>query len=375
MLDSSAAFDCVDHNILLNRLEVDYGLGKEALQLIKSYLYQRTFSINLEGYESEPRISEFGVPQGSILGPFIYTLYTKYLEEIAFKNGLRINMYADDCIIYFSFDNNNLAAAEKNANNCLSEIKLWMNQNFLKLNTLKTQLKIYKPNMSKPLNFCLNYNNCLISPTNFVNILGVRVGEIFNNKSFINKKIQVCNFHLKNLSNIRDALPHKARVIMITNLILTNLDYCNSILLGTNNNELKPLQLIINKSVRFIFNINKRTHITPFLKKLHILPVIYRIKYKVCLISYRILNGTAPSYLVEKFPTFTPTTTTSLREGRGRDRMMFAMKRPVHGKETTNDRIKKEWNNLPIKLRAEESINIFKSRLKAHFFSQAFDSV
>ena len=160
---------------------------------------------------------------------------------------------------------------------------------------------------------------------------------------------------------------------MVTNLILSNLDYCNAILISAKDNALKPLQLILNKSIRYIFNLNKKRHITPYLKTLHILPIFYRIKYKVCIISYRIFNKNAPSYLVEHFPTFIPTTTTNLRVGRGRDRLMFSTEKPANSKKTINDLIKKEWNKLPMELRAEKSLNLFKSRLKAYFFVQAFD--
>ena len=159
---------------------------------------------------------------------------------------------------------------------------------------------------------------------------------------------------------------------MITNVILSNLDYCNSILIGTKDITLKPLQIIINKCIRYIFNLRKRTHITPYLKKLHILPIAYRIKYKVCVISYRIFYGNAPFYLVEKFPKFVPTSIRNLRVGKGRDRWMFTMEKPISEKTTTNDLIKKEWNKLPIDLRIEKSLSRFKSSLKAHFYIQAF---
>ena len=340
LLDSSAAFDTVDHGILLERLESDYGLKDSALCMLNSYLKSRTFSVNIDGIESEPKKLEFGVPQGSLLGPFMYILYTKPLENIAKNYGLNINMYADDCIIYMSFDNDNLNRAQENSNNCLIDIQNWMNSNYVKLNMEKTQLKIVNPKLPNP-SFNLNYNNCLISTTTSVNILGVKIGKNLDINEFINKKLRICNFHIRNLLNIQDALPFKARILMVTNLILTNIDYCNAIMIGAKFNAIKPLQLIINKSVRYIFKLRKRTHITPYLKKLHILPIIYRIKYKTCIIAYRIYHKTTARYLQERFTTFIPTTTTNLRPGRGRDQLMFKMDKRINEKTTVIDLIKK----------------------------------
>ena len=76
-----------------------------ALKLIKSYLENRTFSTKLNSVESLPRELNYGVPQGSLLGPLFYNLYTKEIEEIVKQHGLKIITYADDCQIYISFKN------------------------------------------------------------------------------------------------------------------------------------------------------------------------------------------------------------------------------------------------------------------------------
>ena len=138
-------------------------------------------------------------------------------------------------------------------------------------------------------------------------------------------------------------------------------------------NAIKPLQLILNKAIRFVFNLTKRNHITPYLKQLHILPIKFRIKFKVCLIAYRILNKTAPTYLIEKYPTFQPTTTINLRTGCGRDTKMFAIEKHASQRETIDDKIKIEWNKLPPEIRNQTSLTTLKTKLKEHFFIQAFN--
>ncbi len=101
--DLSAAFDTLDHHILLSRLKSQYGIDGVALKWIESYLTQRKQHVMINGEHSEPRVLKYGVPQGSVLGPLLFTNYTAPLSDIADKHGLTIHMYADDTQPYISF--------------------------------------------------------------------------------------------------------------------------------------------------------------------------------------------------------------------------------------------------------------------------------
>ena len=282
-------------------------------------------------------------------------------------------MYADDCQIYLSFSNNT-DQAEELFNQCLIQIKNWMDSNFLKLNTDKTKLKMFNPR-SESVQICINFNNSLIVPSETVDILGVKLSQNINYSSFISKKVQAIYFHLRNLNHIRDSLPHSARVLLVTNLVLSKLDYCNSLLICATGKDLRPLRIMLNRAVRFIFDIRRREHITPYLKKLHILPILFRIKFKVCLLAFKILNDKAPVYLKEKFVTFYPTTTIDLRDGCGRDNFMFKHLKDTKDKtrDTVFDKLIEEWNLLPLNIRKVKSVNVFKTRLKTFYFKKAFE--
>ena len=149
----------------------------------------------------------------------MYITYTKNLENIAHKYNIKIMMYADDSQLYFSFQNTSTTFAMNNINDCLIEIKSWMNKNFLKMNDDKTKLMILKPKTATDLPFNINHCGTIIEPINLINILGIRIGQNLDLTPFINKKIQVCTFHLKNLINIRNSLPFQTKIIMVTNVI------------------------------------------------------------------------------------------------------------------------------------------------------------
>ena len=253
-------------------------------------------------------------------------------------------------------------------------MKLWMDKVYQKLNTNKTQLKFFKPETAN-ISFELKFEDTILESTDEINLLGVRISNNLDLKQFVAKKVQACNFKLRNLSFIKDGLTFKTKILMVTNLILSNLDYCNSVLAGVPKKLIKPLQLILNRATRFIFNLTRRTHIKPFLKKLHFLPIQFRINFKLCLLAFKIYHGTAPEYLIMKFIKYIPTTTINLRIGPGRDTYMFQNNFPPHKKSTICDQIKQEWNSLPLYIRQINTINTFKSQLKAHFFTEAFHDV
>ena len=133
-LDMSAAFDTVDHSVLLSRLLNDFGFNGHALAWLSSYLTNRTFSVVIDNERSDTFLLLHGVPQGSLLGPLLFILYTKDLSDIAMRHGLKIQIYADDTTLYINF----LPLLERNGafasiNSCLDEMKLFLTQSFLKL--------------------------------------------------------------------------------------------------------------------------------------------------------------------------------------------------------------------------------------------------
>ncbi len=135
-LDLSAAFDTVDHSILLSRLRDVIGLRDRALQWCQSYLECRPQYVRVGDAASEPVQLEFSVPQGSVLGPQLFSLYTFPLQGIIRRHNLQYHTYADDTQIFASFNPSQQHARSciTRIEACVSEIRQWMNANFLKIN-------------------------------------------------------------------------------------------------------------------------------------------------------------------------------------------------------------------------------------------------
>uniref|UniRef100_A0A8C6TX04 Reverse transcriptase domain-containing protein n=1 Tax=Neogobius melanostomus TaxID=47308 RepID=A0A8C6TX04_9GOBI len=153
LLDLTAAFDTVDHGILLSRLELSVGLKGTVLKWFDSYLKDRSFSVNVGSCFSSVSPIHCGVPQGSILGPLLFSLYLLPLGLILEKHKVGYHFYADDLQIYMP-----LKSSSKGSLNplldCIQEVKLWMEANFLSLNKDKTEILIFGNSDSNVLDNC-----------------------------------------------------------------------------------------------------------------------------------------------------------------------------------------------------------------------------
>ena len=134
---------------------------------------------------------------------------------------------------------------------------------------------------NKPENlFTYKDSTTEIKPSSSVKLLGVTLTTKMDFNEFVTKKIQVCNMHLRNLRNVKEAIPHKIKLQLVTQFIFTTLDYCNILLINAPKFVTKRLQVTMNNAVRFVFRLKRREHISEFLFKLHILPINFQIRLK-----------------------------------------------------------------------------------------------
>ena len=144
LLDMSAAFDTVEHDILVQRLK-SFGICGIALQWLTSYLTDRTQSVKVSDVTSDPKPLTCGVPQGSVGGPLLFSLYLYPISKIFQKHRINYHFYADDIQVYISFKPSaeSLSEVTHRLELCLEEVRSWLESNGLKLNDSKSEFILF----------------------------------------------------------------------------------------------------------------------------------------------------------------------------------------------------------------------------------------
>ncbi|XP_067282595.1 uncharacterized protein [Pseudorasbora parva] len=205
-----------------------------------------------------------------------------------------------------------------------------------------------------------------ITPSRTARNLGVVIDDQLNFTDHITATARSCRFALYNIRKIRPFLSEQAAQLLVQALVLSRLDYCNALLAGLPACTIKPLQLIQNAAARVVFNEPKRAHVTPLFIKLHWLPMAARIKFKALVIAYKTTSGSAPIYLNSLVQTYTPSR--SLRSASERRLVVPSQRGMKSLSRTFSWTVPTWWNDLPISIRAAESVAILKKHLKTHLF-------
>jgi len=375
LTDLSAAFDTVDHSILLDRMSAIIGLRGTALCWIRSYLENRSQCVTMGGKTSEMVALQTGVPQGSVLGPLLFLCYVLPLACVIDQHGLARHGYADDNQTYTRFklgSPESLQRAIAVLEACVCDIRVWMARNKLCLNDDKTELLLVAPkhHMSTIMVDCdprLRVGEVEIKPSDCVRNLGAWFDKHMDMTAQVDQMTRSIYHNIRLISRIRHILDTETCKRVVNALVTPRLDFNNALLVGLPDSLIHRLQLAQNAAARVVSRTRKFDHISPVLRALHWLPVRQRIVYKILLLVYKIVNNISPpDYLVSLISPYIPART--LRSSSRTSLLTTPRVRRAIGARAFRSIAPNLWNELQDSLRQAPTLVMFKRSLKTHLF-------
>src|SRR6187399_158774 len=366
LLDLSAAFDTIDHQILLSRLSSIFGFSDTALSLIKSYLTDRSQYVTIGDHRSSPVPITTGVPQGSVLDPLLFTLYTTPIGEILSNRSVSFHLYADDTQLYISFSSSDSTTNLSVLSSTLDTIHSWLTLNRLTVNPAKTEFLLIgtKQQRSNITNCSISFLGIPITPSIHARNLGVEFDSDLSFSQHISNVSRSSYYQIRQFRQLRSSLDTNSAKLLANALVSSKLDYCNSLFYNLPDTSINRLQHIQNSLARFVIpSVRRCHHISPVLAKLHWLPIRQRIEFKIATITHKTLQNSQPSYLFDLLHPYTPTRT--LRSSNA-NKLEVPNIRSAIGRRSFSFSAPTIWNSLPLSLRNTKSPLVFRSQLKTH---------
>lgn len=374
LIDLSAAFDTVNWDILLEVLHHQYGLDGTALKWVDSYLRPRSCKVNIGASYSDPRSLSCSVPQGSCSGPWYFLTYAGTLfDEV--QGSISLYGYADDHTASHQF-NPSISGSEedglKQLENSAIKINSWMNKNKLKMNSSKTEFILVgsRQQLAKCRAESIDIVGDMIKRSSYVRYLGAWIDQYLTFDTHVVKKCTTAMINFLKIKSIRKYLTKGAAETLVLTMVMSHLDYCNSILYGATKKNRGKLQRIQNMCAKLVLGISKYESSKEALYNLHWLPIKARINFKIACIMFNCHNGMAPEYLIAMLKRKSPRYA-GLRSGTTSE---IDYEVPFNKKKTHNDRSfetsgPKVWNDLPKDVRLSKSYDQFKKNVKTYYFS------
>ena len=353
LIDLKSAFDTVNHEILLKKLDL-YGIRGHALGLMKSYLMDREFSVQINKEVSSKKCVNIGIPQGSILGPILFIIYINDLPLVS--EILSSTLYADDT--NFSLNHRNYLEMIPALNGELAKIQDWILANRLTINPSKTESLLFSKRNIPTSNEQPVLNGNPIQWVDSAKFLGVFIDKNVDFKTHIEYVLSKISKNTGILYKIRDNLPLDAKINFYNSFILPYLEYNVLHWGGTNPSHLIKLINCQKRAMRTLASQDDRlTHTTPLFHRYKLLKLIDLYKFHCMMDTFLKIKGGHYRVAHE-------------RNTRNSQLALPKFHRLSRTQQSITFSGPELFNSLPVDIRNSTSSKIFKTKLKAFFISQ-----
>ena len=290
--DFSKAFDTVDFSTILMKLN-KLGFSKSTLHWFLSYLSGRKQFVQVDNNQSTLLDVLFGVPQGSVLGPVLFNLYTLDLQNHVDCPTLQ---YADDTTMYSSCKPNKLPELNTKLQYNIESLYQWAQDSNLAFNVSKTKAVLFASTKLRSIHklennmINLSLQKTPIETADSWKILGVNFDSQLNWSLYISNVISACHCKLSVLRKIRRITPYKLRKKLAESLVLSKLYYCNALLHNATNNQLQRLQKVQKSAAAYV--LGKYCNTIDCIN-LGWLPFQQQQKYDICKLAFKSIHFSA----------------------------------------------------------------------------------
>jgi hypothetical protein len=369
LLDLSSAFDTVHHDLLLQKLE-SAGITECALEWFREYLSERTHSTSIYNTQSTSLKVPCGVPQGSVLGPILFSLYICGIRQVFINHSIQYHCYADDTQMFEAAKISELPSVVQRIESCLEDVSVWLAQCHLSLNSNKTEILILgsKQMLAKCPSVSIKINGESISAIHqVVRNLGVYFDANLSMCNHISKVSSTAFTNIRLISRIRSSLSVNICKQLVHSLVFSHIDYCGSLLYGINKNLMARLQRIIHAAVRMCEKLKKEDSVTSHLKRYGWLPAEGRILKRALILIYKVVRGATPEYLKILIDVPKPVLHESrILRSQSQGNLPVQRCNKKLGERAFSYFAQRLWNELPSPIRDSPNMKIFTQRLDVY---------
>lgn len=294
-LDFSRAFESISHEILLNKLLLNFRFSITACKLIETFIRYRTQFVQTSNGTSSTRTTTRGVPQGTILGPLLFLAYVNDIFSCC--NSLKGYMYADDLqLIAIAESESDL---EGGANEDLDNINSWCTENFISLNSAKSKAIMFNNMLDRMPNILLG--GFPVDFVSYVKALGFYIDDKLTFNQHITMMISRVMISLRRVYSIPCRLQINIRKQIGYTLLMPLIMYGIEVYTGTTLENIYIVERCFNRIIRYVYGLSIRTHVSEYTNDFLGCSFTKFIDIKILCLFYKVFKNASPSYLASRF--------------------------------------------------------------------------